>query len=174
MTIKSESKCGRWGQRLLKCNVMSVLVVSSQTVVMKNIILLLFSCLILISCRKSKDADPRFCNNVQYLDSSAISTKILGKWEWTKTACANSTSAMKVDRQIKVNFLPNNTFVVLENSSLETSGTWKLKVIWGSLWGLDLNPQIDYLQEGQILFCDNYLIINPPYLDVGCTNFFIK
>jgi hypothetical protein len=141
---------------------------------MKNIALLLFSCLILTACGKNAESDPRFCSNPEYPDSSAISTRILGTWAWSKTACASSTSATRVGRRIKISFLPDNTFVVSENSSLETSGTWKLKVIHGSLWGFDLNPQVEFLQEGYIFFCDNYLIVSPPYLDTGCENFFIK
>jgi hypothetical protein len=112
------------------------------------------------------------CNKSQNLDTTAISNKLLGSWVWSKKFCFWEAKTILADKNIKVTFNFDRTFFVNEGSSTLTQGTWKLKKVDVSSWGLDLTSTSEYLY-GHILFCDNQVLFNDSYID-GCDYLFNK
>jgi len=129
----------------------------------------------LVACKKENIDIDKFwnCNQTQNLDTSAISSKLIGSWNWSKQACGDGAGKSKTaDKNIKVTFRTDRTFYVNENATLLTQGNWKLVQVDGNSWGLDLSSTSEYLY-GRILFCDNQVLFNNSYRD-GCDNLFAK
>lgn len=129
----------------------------------------------LISCKKETLDIKSFwqCNQSQNLDTTGISSKLIGSWYWSKQACGDGAGKAKTaDKNIKVTFRTDRTFFVDENAALLTQGTWKLVQVEGNFWSLDLSSASEYLY-GRILFCDNRILFNDSYRD-GCDNLFNK
>ena len=129
----------------------------------------------LISCKKEKLDIISFwqCNQSQNLDSTAISSKLLGSWIWSKQVCGDGAGKLKdADKNIKVTFRTDRTFSVDENATSLTQGTWKLAKVDSISWELNLSSQSEYLY-GYILFCNNQVLFNESYID-GCDNLFTK
>ena len=129
----------------------------------------------LISCKKEKLDINSFwqCNQSQNLDTTAISSKLFGSWNWSKQICGDGAGKVKnADKNIKVTFRTDRSFSLDENATSLTRGTWKLKQVDGKSWGLDLSSTSEYLY-GRILFCNNQVLFNDSYID-GCDNLFTK
>ncbi len=126
----------------------------------------------LTSCKKDKLDLYSFwqCNQAQNLDTTAISSKLLGSWTWTKQSC--EAKAKSADRNIKVTFRSDHTVAVNENSNTLTQATWKLVQVDSNLWELDLSSPNEFL-SGRILFCGDQVLFNDSYRD-GCDNLFNK
>ncbi len=124
----------------------------------------------IISCKKDRLDINSFwqCNQSQNLDTTAISSKLIGSWGWAKQSC--ETGAKPANRNIKVTFKSDRTFAVNESSNNLTQGTWKLVQVDGSSWQLDLSTPSEFLY-GRILFCNNQVLFNNSYRD-GCDNLF--
>lgn len=129
---------------------------------------------VICACKKEQIDVNSFiqCHNIQNLDSTAISNKLVGSWEWVKTYCANSGKPKKADRTLVLTFNSNATFTLVENSNPIAQGIWKLKIVDNNLWGLDLTTLSNYLY-GRIFFCDNQVLFNNSYVD-GCDNLFTR
>jgi hypothetical protein len=129
----------------------------------------------LVACKKDKLDIGSFwyCNKSQNLDTTNISSKLIGIWVWSKQICGDGAGRLKTaDENTKVRFGTNHTFSVNENAILLTQGTWKLVQVDGNSWGLELSSASEYLY-GRILFCDNQVLFNNSDGD-GCDNLFIK
>jgi hypothetical protein len=129
----------------------------------------------LISCKKDKLDINSFwqCNQLQNLDTAAISSKLIGSWNWYKQICGDGADKLRTaDKNIKVTFRTDHSFSVNENAVLLTQGTWKVVQLDGNSWGLDLSSRSEYLY-GRILFCHNQVLFNNSYID-GCDNLFNK
>ena len=126
----------------------------------------------MVSCKKeSLDINSFWqCNKLQNLDSTAISSKLLGSWTWTKRSCFGTGKTKSADKNVKVSFDINHTFTVDERSNTLTQGAWKLVQVDGNSWELDLSLPSEYLY-GIILFCSNQVLFNDSYRD-GCDNLF--
>ena len=130
---------------------------------------------VLSACKKDKLDIGSFwvCNKSQNLDTTAISSKLIGSWNWCKQVCGDGSGKTKnADKNIQVTFRANRTFSVNENASLLTQGTWKLVQVDSTSWGVDLSSASEYLY-GRILFCNNQVLFNDSYRD-GCDNLFNK
>jgi hypothetical protein len=130
---------------------------------------------LLTACKKDRLDIGSFwsCNKSQNLDTTAISSKLFGSWNWSKQVCGDGAGKLKTaDKNIKVTFKADRTFSVNENATSLTQGTWKLVQVDGNSWGLDLSSVSEYL-HGRILFCDNQVLFNDTYRD-GCDNLFNK
>jgi hypothetical protein len=129
----------------------------------------------ILGCKKDKLGIESFwqCNQLQTLDTIAISSKLIGSWNWSKQICGTGAGELKTaDKNIKVTFKTDHSFSVYESATLLTQGTWKLVQVDGSYWGVDLSSVSTYLY-GRIFFCDNQVWFNNSYKD-GCDNFFNK
>jgi hypothetical protein len=126
----------------------------------------------LISCKKDKLDLISFwqCNKSLNLDTTAISNKLVGSWTLSKQKCGDFGETKKASKNIKVTFQNDYSFSVKENSITESQGTWKLKRVDADTWVLDLSLTSEYLY-GDILFCDNLLLLNDNHRD-GCANLF--
>ena len=141
---------------------------------------LFFLCVIisagLTACKKDNLDISSFwnCNQLQNLDTTAVSAKLVGSWSWIKQACGDGAGKIKkADKNIKVTFRTDRTFSVNENAALLTQGTWKVVQVDGSSWGLDLSSASEFLY-GRIFFCDDtQVLFNDSYRD-GCDNLFNK
>jgi len=130
---------------------------------------------VLSACKKDKLDIGSFwnCNKAQNLDTTAISLKLFGSWNWRKQVCGDGAGKTKTaDKIIKVTFRTDRTFSVNENAALLTQGNWKLVQVDGNSWGLELSSASEYL-HGRILLCDNQVLFNDSYRD-GCDNLFNK
>ena len=112
------------------------------------------------------------CNQSQNLDSAAIVNKLIGSWVWTKQSSEAYKKPKQADKIVKVTFNANGNFTVAENSGIVAQGTWKLEIVDGNMYGLDVSQQSQYL-HGRILFCSNELLFNDSYRD-GYDNLFVK
>ena len=128
----------------------------------------------LLSCKKETIDINSFwqCNQSQNLDTTAISSKLIGSWTWSKQSCFWTGKTKPADRNIKVTFKTNRTFSVNENSNVLTKGTWKLIQVDGTSSGIDLSAPSEFLY-GRILFCANQVLFADSYQD-GCDNLFNK
>lgn len=136
------------------------------------LLLILFA--VLTSCKKDKLDINSFwqCNQSQNLDTTAISSKLVGSWTWAKQSCFSTGKTKSADRNIKVTFKSDHTFSVNESSNVLTQGTWKLLLLDGSSSGLELSTPSEFLY-GRILLCDGQVLFNDSYRD-GCDNLFNK
>ena len=140
---------------------------------MKNVLLLITICLIILSCKKNNDRILWECNNSPFPDSVTISNKIIGSWLWTKQLCGDGAGSILIaNKNIKITFNASATFTVYENSTILTQGNWNLKTVDINAWGLHLTSPSEYLY-GRILFCNNKIMFNDSYID-GCDNVFVK
>ena len=140
---------------------------------MKNVLLLITICLIILSCKKNNDRVLWECTNPGFSDSATISNKIIGSWLWTKQLCGDGAGSILIaNKNIKITFNTNATFTVYENSTILTQGNWNLKTVDINAWGLHLTSPSEYLY-GSILFCNNKIMFNGSYID-GCDNVFVK
>ncbi|MFN8355865.1 MAG: hypothetical protein U0Y10_15515 [Spirosomataceae bacterium] len=128
----------------------------------------------LISCKKENLDINSFwqCNKSQNLDTTAISSKLVGSWTWAKQSCFWTGKTKSADRNIKVTFKNDHTFSVNESSNTLTQGTWKLIQVDGNSWGLDMSSPSEFLY-GRILLSENQVLFNDSYKD-GCDNVFNK
>ena len=148
---------------------------STNKLTMRHTLLCLTIIAGLIACKKEKLDINAFwqCNQSQNLDTTAISSKLLGSWSWSKQVCGDGAGKIKnADKNIKVTFRTDRTFSVDENAISLTQGTWKLVKVDSNSWELDLSSQSEYLY-GRILFCNNQVLYNDSYRD-GCDNLFNK
>ena len=140
-----------------------------------KISLFLLALTLFFSCSKKDTIDvPAFwqCNKNQNLDSTAIANKLLGSWVWAKQSCWDDNKVRAADKNVIVNFNINGNFNKVENGTVITQGTWKLKIVDSNMYGLELTQPSQYL-HGRILFCDNEVLFNDSYRD-GCDNVFNK
>lgn len=107
----------------------------------------------------------------QNLDSSTISSKLIGSWTWKKQSIPNTNKFRVADKNIKVTFNTDSTFSINENSNVLMQGTWKL-LNHGIYYGLQTNQYSQYL-GGAVYFCNKELIFVNSYLD-GVDNVFEK
>ena len=128
----------------------------------------------LISCKKEKlDINSFwFCHQSLNLDSAQVTSRLAGSWIWAKQSCFWTGVTISADKNVKLTFKTDQTFSVTEESNMLTQGTWKLKQVDGSSWGLDISSPSEYL-FGRILFCGNQVLFNDSYID-GCDNLFKK
>jgi len=141
---------------------------------MRPILFILAICAGLLSCKKDNlDTNSYWhCHTSQNLDSALIAGKLVGSWSWTKQFCFSTGETINANKNVKVNFNSNGTFIVSENSNIATQGNWKLKIVDSNMWGLDLTSPSVYL-HGLILICNNEVLFNSSYID-GCDNLFVK
>ena len=140
-----------------------------------KIFLFLLALTLFFSCSKKDTIDvPTFwqCNKNQNLDSTAIANKLLGSWVWAIQSCGDVPTVKTADKNVIVNFNINGNFNKVENGTVITQGTWKLKIVDSNMYGLELTQPSQYL-HGRILFCDNEVLFNDSYRD-GCDNVFNK
>ncbi|MES1226806.1 MAG: hypothetical protein ABUT20_65640 [Bacteroidota bacterium] len=102
-------------------------------------------------------------------DSAIITNHLPGSWKWVKYTC-NTDQVNPADKETEVTFYANGTFKVEENSAIITQGSWHLKKLDTSNWGLDLTAPSEYL-KGFVIFCDNQVAFINSYVD-GCNNYF--
>ena len=141
---------------------------------MKPTLIVITICFLLFSCKKNTSDKQLFlqCNNPQYLDSTAISNKIVGSWTLIKQRWGSTGEVVMADKNIKVTFNANSTYTVVEDSSVLAQGNWNLKIVLDNMWGLDLTEPSNYLY-GYISFCGNQVLFSYGYLD-GNDNLFEK
>ena len=138
---------------------------------MKFAFLSLVVCFFLFSCKKhTQDAGLYWpCDIIE--DSAAISSQIIGSWKWAKYSCATD-KIIVADKDTKVVFNSDGTFILQGNSTAIAEGNWHLKRIDISGWGLDLTSPTDYL-KGYTIFCENQVAFIDSYED-GCNYYFAK
>ena len=97
---------------------------------MKNVLLLITICLIILSCKKNNDRVLWECTNPGFSDSATISNKIIGSWLWTKQLCGDGAGSILIaNKNIKITFNTNATFTVYENFTILTQGNWSLMIV---------------------------------------------
>ena len=141
---------------------------------MKQTLLIITICLLFFSCKKNNTDEQSFiqCNSPQYLDSAAISNKIVGSWTLIKQRFGSNGKVVATTKNIKVIFNSNSTYSLFEDSLVLAQGNWDLKNVLDSMWGLGLTAPSSYL-IGYISFCNNQVVFSYNYLD-GNDNLFEK
>ncbi len=144
---------------------------------------ILIALAIQVSCKKQKAALVRQeppvtlsgmieCHNMTTWDSSAIHTKLIGKWDWEYIGCyANPEGGNYKDFQgLLVEFKNDNTLEVIENGQTTQTATWELKDLNDGYFALKATPIVLQL-PGRILFCDERVLFSDSFTD-GCDNYF--
>ena len=136
----------------------------------QNLIITTFLMLTFIahSCSKKKEVQTDMkqiwdCNASQNFDSTKLAGKLIGSWKLTRS-WSESAGTINASNNIKVTFDNSGAFAILEDSSLLSNGTWKLKIKDSNLYGLELDQPSMYLY-GRILLCDNQVMFNQSYID---------
>jgi hypothetical protein len=97
------------------------------------------------------------CNNEQNLDSTTISTKLIGSWTWKKQSIPYSNKFKDANKNIKATFNSDSTFTIMENSNVVIQGTWKLTYHSMNHYSLRPNEYNEYM-GGAVYFCENQLL----------------
>lgn len=141
---------------------------------MKRTLLIITICVLLFSCKKNTSNEQPFleCNNPQYLDSAAISKKIVGSWTLIKQRLGSTGKVVATNKNITVTFTSDSSYTLSENSSVSAQGNWNLKIVLDGMWGLNFTVPNSYL-NGYISFCDDQVLFSYSYLD-GNDNLFEK
>ncbi len=137
-------------------------------------LLLMAVCFATPSCKKSSSVttgtqDIYTCYISQHLTKDGLAAKLVGTWNWTSRTCevVGTTAADKI---ITVSFASDGTYVLSLNKTLLATGDWKLKLVDGEFYGLDIINMSEYL-SGRIVVCGDQLLFNDSYRD-GCDHSF--
>ncbi len=142
---------------------------------MRLIVMYLVLIIILFACKKEQKIDNNSiwqCNQSQNLDSTLVSSKLIGTWKCEKRSCFWTNTTELAKKNVIVTFKSDRSFFVTENAVIITQGNWKVVSEDSTSWGLNLSSPSEYLY-GRILFCDNLVLFNNSYVD-GCDNLFKK
>ena len=141
-----------------------------------------------ISCRKEGDSVrtsqinvPKFqdCCNSHPHDSTTVTNKLIGTWDWQEQSCMNSSSAASAIKVVKATFSSSGIFSVIENASVISQGNWKVNMIGSNFFAVDSSALELYIDVpssyiyGLIFLCDNQLLLCGSYAD-GCNTLFKK
>ena len=139
---------------------------------MKQVLLSATIYLVLLACKKQSSDDAIKinwpCDLIE--DSIATSRQLEGSWKWINYVCQARVN--KADKDIKVTFNSNGTYIVQENSAVVDQGSWQLKSANTDLFILDLSSSVSYL-KGFVFFCENRVLFADEY-EGGCNNYFEK
>ena len=135
--------------------------------------------LIIHSCKKDKSSEIDWkaikeCNNAMHLDTTAVASNLVGKWQLKAWYCGFCTEpgTHNPDKTVIISFTSARLFTVTENSTIVTQGNWYIGKVDTNNWGLQTSSPSRYL-FGYILFCDNQVMFSDSYID-GADNLFDK
>ena len=129
----------------------------------------------LASCEKQsegiKASEILECSGTLNSDSSSLSTLLVGSWNWKYYSVPYTAIFNEADKSIIAEFKADKTFIVKENSTILTQGTWSLQNN-GSYSDLSTSLINEYI-GGPISICGDKLFFRKSFFD-GSDYVFVK
>ena len=119
-------------------------------------------------------ADMLTCHNLTTWDSTAIRTKLIGKWDWEFIKCYwNPEDANGDDyKGLSIELKSDNTIEVKINGVTTQTSVWQMQKLNDGNYAITSNPYVVYI-PGRIYFCEERVLFADTYTD-GCDNYFKK